>query len=83
MGYNLFADAFDGKIYKFYDVKRAVLDAQKQIKGEPVYVAIKHFGLTFEIVRPDRGLSFYKVFSDKVLKYVWNPRMKDYKIESF
>lgn len=83
MGFPIFADAFEGKLFKFYDVKNAILSAQKQIVKHPTFVVIRQFGLVVETERPGRGFSFYKVSNEKVLKYAWDLKIKDYKIEQF
>jgi hypothetical protein len=83
MGFPLFADAFKGQLFKFYEIVKAVEEAQKRVVSDPVFIVVNSFGMTIETQRPSKGLNFYKVSSDKVLKYTFNPKLKDYKIDAY
>jgi hypothetical protein len=83
MGFPLFADAFKGQLFKFYEIVKAVEEAKRRAVSGTVFIVINSFGMTIEMQRPLKGLNFYKVFSDKVLKYTFNPKLKDYKIDAY
>jgi hypothetical protein len=83
MGFPLFADAFKGRLFKFYEIVKAVEEAKRRVISGPVFIVVNSFGMTIETQRPSKGLDFYKVSFDKILKYTFNPKLKDYKIDTY